>query len=68
MDILLEKERAMGGDERSLWANMDPDMHGLYVIICHMVSHGLLFCNSGVSHFSKKKKLLFTSQTMPLIV
>ncbi|KAF9368349.1 hypothetical protein CPB97_004712 [Podila verticillata] len=29
MDILLEKERAMGGDERSLWTDMDPDMHGL---------------------------------------
>ncbi|KAG0025356.1 hypothetical protein BGZ82_010067, partial [Podila clonocystis] len=29
MDILLEKERAMGGDERSLWADIDPDMHGL---------------------------------------
>ncbi|KAF9314151.1 hypothetical protein BG006_004016, partial [Podila minutissima] len=28
MDILLEKEQAMGGDERSLWADMEPDMHG----------------------------------------
>ncbi|KAG0255010.1 hypothetical protein BG011_005389 [Mortierella polycephala] len=30
MNILLEKERTLGGDERSLWANMDPDMHGIY--------------------------------------
>ncbi|KAG9072564.1 hypothetical protein KI688_000335 [Linnemannia hyalina] len=29
MDSLLEKEQAMGGDERSLWAGMDPDMHGM---------------------------------------
>ncbi|KAF9918304.1 hypothetical protein BX616_009496 [Lobosporangium transversale] len=29
MDILLEKEQAIGGDDRSLWANMDPDMHGM---------------------------------------
>ncbi|KAF9427054.1 hypothetical protein BGZ94_005547 [Podila epigama] len=29
MDILLEKEQAMGGDERSLWADVEPDMHGL---------------------------------------
>ncbi|KAG0273737.1 hypothetical protein BGZ96_004678, partial [Linnemannia gamsii] len=29
MDNLLEKEQAMGGDERSLWAGMDPDMHGM---------------------------------------
>ncbi|KAF9176419.1 hypothetical protein BGZ51_000696, partial [Haplosporangium sp. Z 767] len=28
MNVLLEKERILGGDERSLWANMDPDMHG----------------------------------------
>ncbi|KAF9273123.1 hypothetical protein BGZ74_004906, partial [Mortierella antarctica] len=28
MDILLEKEQAMGGDERSLWADIEPDMHG----------------------------------------
>ncbi|KAG0285403.1 hypothetical protein BGZ98_005516, partial [Dissophora globulifera] len=28
MDLLLEKEQAMGGDERSVWANTDPDMHG----------------------------------------
>ncbi|KAF9930465.1 hypothetical protein FBU30_000434 [Linnemannia zychae] len=27
MDNLLEKEQAMGGDERSLWSGMDPDMH-----------------------------------------
>lgn len=33
MDILLEKEQAMGGDERSLWADIEPDMHGLYVHI-----------------------------------
>ncbi|KAG0198730.1 hypothetical protein BGX28_007871 [Mortierella sp. GBA30] len=30
MDLFLEKEQAFGGDERTLWANMDPDMHGLY--------------------------------------
>ncbi|OAQ36409.1 hypothetical protein K457DRAFT_150657 [Linnemannia elongata AG-77] len=29
MDNLLEKEQAMGGDERSLWAGIDPDMHGM---------------------------------------
>ncbi|KAF9569981.1 hypothetical protein EC968_002382 [Mortierella alpina] len=29
MDLLLEKEQAFGGDERTLWANMDPDMHGI---------------------------------------
>jgi len=29
MDNLLEKEQLLGGDERSLWANMDPDLHGL---------------------------------------
>ncbi|KAF9177832.1 hypothetical protein BGZ50_008314 [Haplosporangium sp. Z 11] len=29
MNVLLEKERILGGDERSLWANMDPDMHGM---------------------------------------
>ncbi|KAI1317932.1 hypothetical protein EDD11_007453 [Mortierella claussenii] len=29
MNILLEKEQAISGDERSLWANMDPDMHGM---------------------------------------
>ncbi|KAG0268226.1 hypothetical protein BGZ95_002553 [Linnemannia exigua] len=29
MDNLLEKEQAMGGDERSLWAGMDTDMHGM---------------------------------------
>ncbi|KAG0336525.1 hypothetical protein BG004_008008 [Podila humilis] len=29
MDILLEKERAMGGDERSLWNDVEPDLHGL---------------------------------------
>ena len=29
MNILLEKEQAMGGDERSLWTNIDPDMHGM---------------------------------------
>ncbi|KAF9354394.1 hypothetical protein BGX26_007788 [Mortierella sp. AD094] len=29
MDILLEKEQAMGGDERSLWANTEPDLHGM---------------------------------------
>ncbi|GJJ76837.1 KICSTOR complex protein C12orf66 [Entomortierella parvispora] len=29
MDNLLEKEQLLGGDERTLWANMDPDLHGL---------------------------------------
>ncbi|KAG0223821.1 hypothetical protein B0O80DRAFT_496757 [Mortierella sp. GBAus27b] len=29
MDTLLEKEQALGGDERSLWAGIDPDMHGM---------------------------------------
>ncbi|KAF9109779.1 hypothetical protein BGX27_007225, partial [Mortierella sp. AM989] len=29
MDILLEKERAIGGDERSLWAHTEPDIHGM---------------------------------------
>ncbi|KAG0362281.1 hypothetical protein BGZ54_008699 [Gamsiella multidivaricata] len=29
MNVLLEKEQAMGGDERSLWANIEPDLHGM---------------------------------------
>ncbi|KAF9997742.1 hypothetical protein BGZ79_008547 [Entomortierella chlamydospora] len=30
METLLEKEKAMGGDERSLWVNTEPDLHGIY--------------------------------------
>ncbi|KAF9390800.1 hypothetical protein BGX21_011377 [Mortierella sp. AD011] len=29
METLLEKEKAMGGDERSLWVNTEPDLHGM---------------------------------------
>ncbi|KAF8974965.1 hypothetical protein BGZ46_009541 [Entomortierella lignicola] len=29
MENLLEKEQAMGGDERSLWASTEPDLHGM---------------------------------------
>ncbi|KAG0257804.1 hypothetical protein DFQ27_004926 [Actinomortierella ambigua] len=29
MEILLEKEQVLGGDERSLWAGMETDMHGM---------------------------------------
>ncbi|KAF9971995.1 hypothetical protein BGZ73_004943 [Actinomortierella ambigua] len=29
METLLEKEQVIGGDERSLWAGMETDMHGM---------------------------------------
>ncbi|KAF9435178.1 hypothetical protein BGZ76_006760 [Entomortierella beljakovae] len=29
MNTLMEKEQAMGGDERTLWANTEPDLHGM---------------------------------------
>ncbi|KAG0234408.1 hypothetical protein BGW42_006618 [Actinomortierella wolfii] len=29
METLLEKEQVVGGDERSLWAGMETDMHGM---------------------------------------
>ncbi|KAF9960747.1 hypothetical protein BGZ72_006090 [Mortierella alpina] len=38
MDLLLEKEQAFGGDERTLWANMDPDMHGMKKAGAHSIS------------------------------
>ncbi|KAF8933259.1 hypothetical protein BGZ58_006477 [Dissophora ornata] len=59
MDILLEKEQAMGGDERSLWANTEPDMHGMIrafrkkagaqsISFVYEISHGVRFSTLGL--------------------